>query len=192
VALTGYEDRKRIFGPLPGFQAHVRTVDALRRQLAGLTLSSDPQLEKRYPYLDRGLLEFLSAIPCEQLVRPGQRRSLMRRALIGIVPDELLNRKRKAFVARGPMVGIAAGWPRLLELGQQIFISSIGIADSTRFVEALQRTQQGVEVPIVQLMRTLGIELWLRNLTVRRVLGDTTSKTRPASRKPLLQTRESV
>ena len=33
--------------------------------------------------------EFMYAIPREQLVRPGQRRSLMRRALAGVVPDEL-------------------------------------------------------------------------------------------------------
>ena len=35
----------------------------------------------------------------EQLVRPNQRRSLMRRALVGIVPAEILNRRRKAFIA---------------------------------------------------------------------------------------------
>ena len=93
VALTGYEDRTKLFGPLPSFQGHVGTVDVLRRQLACSDLSSDLLREKRYPYLDRDLLEFVSAIPREQLVRPGQRRSLMRRALIDIVPDELLNRK---------------------------------------------------------------------------------------------------
>ena len=81
AALTGYEDRTKIFGPLPSFQGNVGTVDVLRRQLACSDLSSDLPREKRYPYLDRGLLEFLSAIPREQLVRPGQRRSLMRRAL---------------------------------------------------------------------------------------------------------------
>ena len=62
-------------------------LEALRRQLACDALSSEPPYEKRYPYLDRALLEFMYAIPREQLVRPGQRRSLMRRALVGIVPD---------------------------------------------------------------------------------------------------------
>jgi asparagine synthase (glutamine-hydrolysing) len=187
AALTGYENRTTIFGPLPSFQGHVGTVDVLRRQLACSALSSDLPRENRYPYLDRGLLEFVCAIPCEQLVRPGQRRSLMRRALIGIVPDELLNRKRKAFVTRGPMVGIAAEWPHLLELGQHMLMSSLGIADSTRFVEALQKTRQGAEVPIVTLMRTLGIELWLRNLTARHILGDAAWQTRAATKQALPQ-----
>jgi len=186
--LTGYEDRTKILGPLPSFQGNVGTVDVLRRQLACSVLSSHPLQEKCYPYLDRGLLEFLSAVPREQLVRPGQRRSLMRRALIGIVPDELLNRKRKAFVVRAPMVAITTEWPHLQELAQHMLMSSLGIADSLRFVEALQKTRQGVEVPVVPLMRTLGIELWLRNLSTTHVLGDAILDTRAATKQALLQT----
>ncbi len=128
------------------------------------------------------------AVPREQLVRPGQRRSLMRRALTDIVPGELLNRKRKAFVTRGPRAGIEAEWPRLVELGQHMLVSSLGIADSTRFVEALQNTRQGAEVPIVPLMRTLGIELWLRNLAAWHVLGDAASQTRAATKQAIPQT----
>ena len=190
AALTGYENRTKIFGPLPSFQGNVGTVDALRRQVACSDLSSDPPREKRYPYLDRGLLEFLTAIPPEQLVRPGQRRSLMRRALIGIVPDELLNRKRKAFVARGPRIAIAAEWPHLMELGQHMLVSSLGLADSTRFMDALQKSRQGADVPMVPLMRTLGIELWLRSLTTRYVLGDVAAANRTATKQALSQTED--
>jgi asparagine synthase (glutamine-hydrolysing) len=188
AALTGYDERTKLFGPLPSFQGNLGTLDALRRQLACSDLSSDLPRDERYPYLDRDLLEFVFAIPCEQLVRPGQRRSLMRRALIGIVPDEVLNRKRKAFVTRGPRVGIAAELPRLMELGQHMLLSSLGIADSTRFVEALQNTRQGAEVPVVPLMRTLGIELWLRNLAARHVLGDAAWQTRAATKQAIPQT----
>jgi hypothetical protein len=53
--------------------------------------------EARYPYLDRRLCEFLFSIPGEQILRSMQRRSLMRQALVGIVPSEILQRKRKAF-----------------------------------------------------------------------------------------------
>jgi asparagine synthase (glutamine-hydrolysing) len=187
AALSGYEDRTKFFGPLPSFQGNVSTLDVLRRQLACSALSPDLPREKRYPYLDRGLLEFLSGIPPEQLVRPGQRRSLMRRALIGIVPDELLNRKRKAFVSRGPRVSIAAEWPHLLELCQHMLASSIGIVDSVRFIEALQEARQGADVPLIPLMRTLGIELWLRSLIPRNALGDVARKRRTTIDRALTQ-----
>jgi len=175
---------------LPSFQGDISTLEVLRRQIACSSLSSDLLCEKRYPYLDRELLEFLSAIPPEQLVRPGQRRSLMRRALINTVPYELLNRKRKAFVARGPIVHIAAEWPHLLELSKNLLLSSLGIVDSLHFVEALQRTRQGADVPVIPLMRTLGIELWLRNQTTRHVLGDTSWRTRAETTHALSQTDE--
>jgi asparagine synthase (glutamine-hydrolysing) len=164
-ALTGYESWIRLFGALPSFQENLSTLEALQRQLACATLPVDPPYEKRYPYLDRDLAEFLYAIPREQLVRPGYRRSLMRRALIGIVPDELLNRKRKAFVARGPMVGIAAEWARLSVMTEEMISDLAGIVDSSSFRQALDEIRQGKEIPIVPIMRTIGIEYWLRALS---------------------------
>ena len=164
AALTGYPSRTKLFGPLPSFQGNVATLDALRRQLARTALPFEPSFEKRYPYLDRGLLEFMFAIPREQLVRPTQRRSLMRRALVGIVPDEILNKKRKAFVARSPLVRISKEWTHWAEMTQHMVSSSLGIVDSERVLEALQKGRRGEEVPTITLMRTLFLEEWLRDL----------------------------
>jgi asparagine synthase (glutamine-hydrolysing) len=169
-ALHGYETRLSLFGPLPTFQENLSTLQVLQRQLACDALSSDPPREKRYPYLDRSLLEFTYAIPREQLVRPGHRRSLMRRALVGIVPDELLNRKRKAFVVRGPMASIGAQWTDLMELTQQMLASELGIVDSVRFTSALREAHERREVALVPLLRTLLTESWLRKLQACSVL----------------------
>jgi asparagine synthase (glutamine-hydrolysing) len=165
AALRGYQTRIKLFGPLPSFQGNLSTLDVLRRQLLCSALSSERLHEKRYPYLDRGLGEFLYAIPREQLVRPGQRRSLMRRALVGIVPDDLLNRKRKAFVARASMVAISAEWTNLLELTQHMTSDSLGIIESKAFLHALQKARQGRELPMVPALRTFIIERWLTNLS---------------------------
>ncbi len=164
AALLGYQRRLRLFGPLPSFQEHLSTLEALRRQLACCSLPLDPPHEKAYPYLDRNLLEFMFAVPREQLVRPGQRRSLMRRALAGIVPDELLYRKRKAFVARAPIKTIGTRSTELIESAQRMLASELGIVDSTRFTAALRRVREEQEVVPVRLLRTLIIENWLRNL----------------------------
>jgi len=163
-ALTGYPSRTQLFGPLPSFQGNVGTLDALRRQLARTALPHEPCFEKRYPYLDRSLLEFMFAIPREQLVRPTQRRSLMRRALVGIVPDEILNKKGKAFVARAPLVAIANDWANLVEATQNMVSSALGIVNSERLLATLQKGRRGEEVPIVTLMRTLCVEGWLMSL----------------------------
>jgi asparagine synthase (glutamine-hydrolysing) len=168
TALTGYPSRTKVFGPLPSFEENIGTLGALRRQLACTALRFAPPYEKRYPYLDRGLLEFMFAIPREQSVRPTQRRSLMRRALVGIVPDEILNRKTKAFVARSPMVAISNDWVHLMETTQNMLSSSLGIVDSEHILDALQKVRRGGEVRMSILNRTLCLEGWLRSL---RTLG---------------------
>jgi asparagine synthase (glutamine-hydrolysing) len=177
AALTGYPFRTKLFGPLPSFQDNVGTLDVLRKQLARTALPFQPPYEKRYPYLDRDLLEFMFAIPREQLVRPTQRRSLMRRALVGIVPDEILNKKGKAFVARAPLVRISNEWAHWSELTQSMVSSSLGIVDSERVLEALQKGRRGEEIPTITLMRTLFLEEWLRNLRELGIVNlDTTPK----------------
>ena len=168
AALTGYPSRTKLFGPLPSFQENLNTLDALRRQLARTALPFEPPFEKRYPYLDRDLLEFMFAIPREQLVRSTQRRSLMRRALVGIVPDEVLNRKTKAFVARSPIVAISNDWAHFSGMVQNMLCSSLGIVDSEKISEALEKIRRGEEAPTVTLSRTLCLEGWLTDL---RTLG---------------------
>ena len=171
AALTGYQSRLKLFGSLPSFQENISTLDGMRRQLACALTACEPPYEKRYPYLDRDLLEFIFAIPREQLVRPYQRRSLMRRALVGIVPDELLNRPRKAFVARSPMAAIVAEWAHFVEMSQHMVSSLLGIVDEKTFDEAVQMARHGQEIPLVTVIRTLGIETWLRTIREQKVAG---------------------
>ena len=164
AALQSKQSRLRFFGLSPSLQCNLRALAALRRQLGCSTLSSEPLYEKRYPFLDRTLLEFLFAIPPDQLVRPGQRRSLMRRALAGIVPDEVLNRKRKAFATRAPLATVTAEWSSLLHSTQPALMASLTIIDPEKISQILQISKRGQEIPVWLLARGLALEWWLRNL----------------------------
>jgi asparagine synthase (glutamine-hydrolysing) len=160
----GYERRLKVFGPLPSFQDAMGTLEALQRQLACSPPSSQPVCETRYPYLDRDFLEYVYAIPRQQLVRPGQRRSLMRRALSGIVPEQILNRRRKAFVIRGPLTALSKDWPSLVEMTSQMISDVMHIVDRKNFVQAMEKAVRGQEIPVVTMTRTIRIEYWLRHL----------------------------
>jgi asparagine synthase (glutamine-hydrolysing) len=168
--LGGYPGRNKLFCAQPSCQQNVRTLEGLRRQLACTATPPQPLYEKRYPYLDRDLLEFLFAIPPDQLVRPGERRSLMRRALRGIVPGEILNRKRKASVTRAPLRMVSDAWDRMLDLSTAMVTGSLGIVDSLAFREALEKARTGRSIPFVSMMRTLEVESWLRNVQAHRFL----------------------
>jgi asparagine synthase (glutamine-hydrolysing) len=175
AAFRGYPCRVKLFGPLPSFQDHIDKFEANRRFVAYCRLSSELLREVRYPYYDRDFLEFIYAIPREQIVRVGQRRSLMKRALVGIVPEELLTRRRKTFVPPEQKKDSATELPSLVETGQYIIGSSLGIIDPDPFAEALQKVWCNEDVPIESLKRTLMLEFWLRYLTIHGVLTSSVS-----------------
>jgi asparagine synthase (glutamine-hydrolysing) len=53
-------------------------------------------LEARYPFFDRRLMEFCLALPPEQKLHAGWTRVIMRRAMAGILPQEVQWRRHKA------------------------------------------------------------------------------------------------
>ncbi|GGA80351.1 asparagine synthetase B [Edaphobacter acidisoli] len=156
--------RLTIFSAMPSLQENLGALDRIARQLAATEICSVYPYEKRYPYLDRDLLEFLFSIPREQLVRPGERRSLMRRSLRGIVPDEILNRKRKAYVIKSPLAAIAREHKRLTQSNNELVTGALRIVATDSFMKVLEEAGQGKEIPVVPLLRALALERWLQSL----------------------------
>jgi asparagine synthase (glutamine-hydrolysing) len=118
--------------------------------------------EYRYPYLDRDLVDFLFSIPREQLARPGRRRYLMRRALRNIVPKEILERRRKAFLMRGALASVQLGRDKI----EALFKNSPGVARGFIRAEelhsALEVTAKGIDPRRwAGLSRAITFDLWL-------------------------------
>jgi asparagine synthase (glutamine-hydrolysing) len=164
--------RLQFWGARPSFQINMQALHTLKKQLGCSIPSCMGSYDVSFPYLDRDLLEFLYSIPRMQILRPGERRSLMRRSLAHLVPTEILNRKRKAYVARGPLAAIASAWPRLEELSKSMISASFGIVKPLIFLQSLKAATHGQQDQLLPLMRTLNLELWLRDLTDRRILND--------------------
>lgn len=190
AALSGYSSGLKLFGPLPSFQDHLHMLDCERRVMGSFLLYPELLREARYPYHDRDFREFAYAIPYEQVVRVGQRRSLMRRALVGIVPDELLNRKQKSFFPE-PMKKTSWECPSFVDVFEQLVCTSLGIIDPNRFSEALRRAQRNEEVHLEELRRTLTLESWLRHLATFGVLQSPPKIQRDKSNCSLLRLRNS-
>ena len=94
----------------------------------------------------------------------------MRRALAGIVPDEVLNRRRKAFVTRGPLAVAPPDWTTMIAASGGMISGSLEIVNARAFAEALQEARQGHDVPLVTLVRTMRLEYWLRHLRAAGLL----------------------
>jgi asparagine synthase (glutamine-hydrolysing) len=181
-AVRGYPRRTRFFGPRPSFQENHGAIEALRRQLSCYPLSAEPSYQKLYPYLDRDLVEFLFSVPQDQILRPHQRRSLMRRALVGIVPDELLNRKRKAFVIRGPLMAMSSHYAELQAIAREMISGSLEIINPGALLATLDEARSGGRVAVTALVRVFAIERWLRNAAHWGVLQDVEPYAKKAAR----------
>ncbi len=176
--------RFRFLGPLPSLQANAAAMEALSRQISCAPVSAERCYEWRYPLLDRDLVTFCSCIPREQLVRPNQRRSLMRRALAGIVPAEILERKRKAYVSRGLVKVLAAQWEILRNT--PLKSEAAGIVNTASLSLCVDRAKQGRDVRILPLLRALALEQWLRGLEMPAVPPRSGELPPPAGRQELL------
>lgn len=121
--------------------------------------------EKRYPYLDRTLFTFLASIPRTQILQPGRRRHLARRALRGIVPQPVLCRTTKSFGFRSS-VAIFRDLEDTVEAQFEDGWLSDGVTvDASLLREHLIAVQRGVPGNGMALRSALGIEYWLRSMS---------------------------
>jgi asparagine synthase (glutamine-hydrolysing) len=155
---------------LPTRRSYIGGLLMMANKMAKSTLPELALEETRYPYLDQNLIEFILSIPADQLLRPGERRSLMRRSLVGVVPQEILSRRTKQLGARTPVLVVDKKWEELRTVFGSPFISRFGYVNRRRFLEKLQAARNGEEVHIVRMLRAISLEFWLRDLTARGVL----------------------
>lgn len=120
--------------------------------------------EYRYPLLDRDLIEFLLRLPPDQVRRPGDRRSLMRRTVGALLPPEVLGRRRKASLKRGPVLLLEQKRRTIEALFRDSLLEQAGYIDSKRLLSSLDPIRQG-SFPLLRpaLMRALQLEIWLRS-----------------------------
>lgn len=121
--------------------------------------------EYRYPYLDRDLVDFLFRIPREQLIRPGRRRCLMRRALKNIVPEEVLERRRKAYISRSPLVTLQRFREKIVSLFADSVLEELGWVDGSQLRAGVNNAiEKGDPTWMLPVMRAISLELWLRSV----------------------------
>jgi asparagine synthase (glutamine-hydrolysing) len=182
---------------LPSARDWHETHSRLAGILTNLPVSTE---ETRYPCLDQSLVEFLMSIPREQLLRPGERRSLMRRALVNIVPSEILARRTKQLEGRCYITTLAKHWKGLDQLLDDSLAARFGILDGPAFKVALRSlaTKGRLTIEGMQLLRGLFLELWLRSMVrhAKLAVPDATEKTlievgRPDKRAATLMADES-
>jgi asparagine synthase (glutamine-hydrolysing) len=159
---------ERLRCPLPSRLANANAWWSILETLPTRVLSNGERFEYRYPYLDRNLVEFLFSIPTRQLAQPGRRRSLMRGALRNLVPREILERRRKAYLIRGPINLIRHERDWLAQRLRAMRCVEMGLVDPSSLRVALdsiaiERNPEWMPY----FMRLMSFEFWLGTAPVR-------------------------
>jgi asparagine synthase (glutamine-hydrolysing) len=164
---------------LPTRRSYIAGVLAMANNLAKLAPAAEALEEARYPFLDQTLIEFILSIPADQMLRPGQRRSLMRRSLAGIVPEEILSRRTKQVGQRTPMLILEKYWDELQTIFQAPLSSGLGYIREADLMKAICDTRAGKSTPLVRVLWTISLEYWLRDLAARGLLASPAASALP-------------
>jgi asparagine synthase (glutamine-hydrolysing) len=164
---------------LPTRRSYIAGVVTMANNLAKYTGSTQTFEEVRYPCLDQNLIEFILSIPASQILRPGERRSLMRRSLAGIVPQEILSRRTKQVGERTPMLTLEKSWDELQDIYQASFSSHLGYVDGAQLLKTVCDARAGKSTPMVRVLWTISLEYWLRDLAARGLLNTPAAASSP-------------
>jgi asparagine synthase (glutamine-hydrolysing) len=151
------------FGLSPSTIENALTWWFLLESLPHLTPAQLVRREYRYPYLDKDLVEFLFRVPRAKLLGPGRRRAMMRSALRDIVPIEILERRRKAYVVRKPLISLQAGREKIRALFMKPLLAEHGLVVPSILQRAAHSVCEGREPQLwTSVMRCISFELWLQ------------------------------
>ncbi len=119
-------------------------------------------LEARVPLLDHRLVEFMAGLPGQVRMREGQLKWLLRKALRGHLPDELLDRPKQGFsppVPRWVESGFGAAASRIIMAERSRVRALLGMPFLEQWVGAREvgRGKYGL-----RLWALISLELWLR------------------------------
>jgi asparagine synthase (glutamine-hydrolysing) len=128
-------------------------------------LNQVPQrFEFRHPLLYRPLVEFMFALPPDQKFNPHADRFLQRRALEGILPEPLRQRREKTIFDQPFYEGLRNGkaWTSALTSAPRVIERRI--VDREQWPEEVARARLGHTHSLAQFQAIATLEIWLQQL----------------------------
>lgn len=123
----------------------------------------DSPVQRTFSFLDRDLVDFCLGVPIDQLVRPGETRSLHRRALAGLLPPRIARRMDKQGPDEAVLRAIAERWGEIQPLLDEPRMASRGWVDPVAFRKVVQEARFGkAGNHLPALLPSLALEVWLR------------------------------
>jgi asparagine synthase (glutamine-hydrolysing) len=158
--LASSESRARV---LPSLRIQLRDVRSLFNMTSAGYTNEYRDVYVSHPFLYRPLVEFCLAVPPDQFLRNGEGRSLMRRALSGLLPPRILTRKSKGAINEAFSRALQKDW-ELIGDTRQWHLCRRGFADPRILHDHLTKLMLGIDPPGSHVVRILSAERWFRSL----------------------------
>ena len=121
------------------------------------------ELSCAHPFAHRPLVEYMLTIPASVVCGPGRPRSLMRRALAGLVPAPILARRSKSAYNGAFLEALRPLAWQMLEESPRLQVVQRGFIEPASLEARLRLLTQRLECNEPQLRRVILLEFWLRN-----------------------------
>jgi asparagine synthase (glutamine-hydrolysing) len=150
---------KARFGEL--YQTHTAT--ELRRVANWIQRGPfEDQLEMRYPFLHRPLVEFALRLPVSMKIRPGTHKWILREALRGILPEVVRTRTTKGGMDARIYWTLQHEAPLINKLITDPMLGQLGCVNVDELRRMVELARQGEFRHTVHLFSVLSLETWLR------------------------------
>ena len=152
----------RASGPHPGqlFQTQV----AAEVERLPVWIDREPfndELEMRYPFLYRPLVEFSLRLPVAMRVRPEGRKWVLREAMRDVLPEPIRTRTGKGGMDARILWSLQRERGRLDAMLWQPLLAELGCVEPVRLRAAVEGARNGHATNLVALMHALSLETWL-------------------------------
>jgi hypothetical protein len=121
-----------------------------------------PEVEMRYPFLYRPLVEASLQLPPRQRVRPNARKWILREATRDVLPESVRTRSTKGGIDARILWSLRREQPQLDRMLEDPVLAQLGCVDASALRGAVDAARRGVSDNNVQLFSALALETWMR------------------------------
>ena len=122
----------------------------------------EDQLEMRYPFLHRPLVEFSLSLPIAMKVRPGTHKWILREAMRGMLPEKVRTRTGKGGMDARIFWTLQHEAPLIRMLTTDPVLGQMGCVNVDELRKMVDAARQGEYRNTVHLFSVLSLETWLR------------------------------
>jgi asparagine synthase (glutamine-hydrolysing) len=125
-------------------------------------MSMAASIESRVPFLDHGLVEHVAALPASLKLRGLTTKAILREALVGVVPREILSRPKMGFPVPVGRWLRGAFWPVLREFVLSPRAAQRGLFEARELARLCEEHRSGAVDHGERLWLLINLEIWQR------------------------------